>query len=132
MEKKRNLKRIINSNIAYEILDNSKAGSVTWQEGGCWILAEALSKYFNEPMYVVFNITKHRVEHFVVKHDNEYLDSLGMRTENQVIKDVLEFMSIKHKLMLIKYNSKMNTDGIIRDTETSDLLVELFNKYKIV
>ena len=70
----------------YKILDKSKASMTTWQEGGCWILADALSKYFNIPIYVVYNNTLEQVEHFIVFWGKfEYLDSDGFQSSQQLI-----------------------------------------------
>ena len=56
------LLKIIHSNGAYEILDEVDGN--TWQEGGCWILADALKMLYSDldlPVYVVF---KHELNMF--------------------------------------------------------------------
>lgn len=124
-----NIIKLLKSKKAYEILDNSNAPDTTFQFGGCWILAEALSVYYDLPIYVVYNKEKNIIEHFVVKLNTMFLDSDGIQSKKQIIQKVAEDGNYDNNdLVIIEYNEKLNSFGIIRDVEASKRLIELFEK----
>ena len=121
------LVKILKSKKAYEILDNSKAPETTWQAGGCWILADALSMlFYGLPIYAVYNSKKGIVEHLFVKVGTMYLDSDGMQSKSEMIKKISE-ESFQNKdfLEIVKFNKLLNTEGIVKDFDASKKLVEL-------
>jgi hypothetical protein len=130
--KKKEVNQIIKklkSKEAFEILDGSKAPDTTFQYGGCWILADALSMYYYDiPVYVIYNKIRNRIEHFFVKINSMYLDSDGIQTEQQMIKKVaIDDNYNIDDLSIIKYDGQ-EYDGIIRDLNASKKLVNFFNK----
>jgi hypothetical protein len=121
--------KLLKSKKAFEILDNSNAPGTTFQFGGCWILAEALSSYYNLPIYVIYNKQKNIIEHFITKLNTMFLDSDGIQSNTQIIKKIAEDGNYNiSDLYLIKYNEKLNNTYITKDTEASKKLIELFNK----
>lgn len=74
----KNLKKILNSNEAYAILDASKAGECTWSAGGCLILADALEIAFGWPVYGIFCEERDQIEHFMAKSPTGYVDFYGI------------------------------------------------------
>jgi hypothetical protein len=129
MPRKKEINVVLNklkSDEGYNILDASKAANTTFQEGGCWIFAEALSKYYDLPIYVIYNIFKRRVEHFFVKLNNMFLDSDGIQSSVEMLKKISEdgFYNI-NDLIIVKFNDKLNTSDIIRDNDASNNLLKL-------
>jgi hypothetical protein len=133
MKKTHTLKNILNkvkSKTGYNILDNSKAPDTTFQFGGCRILADAFSKHFNRPLYVVYNKKENRIEHFVVSIIRDvFLDSDGIQSEEQIIKKIKEdgFYS-DGVLEILPFENEMDTGTIIQDLEASEKLIELLKK----
>lgn len=121
--------KLLKSKDAYNILDNSKASDTTFQFGGCLILADALSIYYDLPIYVVYNKKKNIIEHFVVKLNSMFLDSDGIQSKIEIIKKVADdgIYDIMD-LDLIEYSKEMDSSDIIKDMEASKKLIELFNK----
>jgi hypothetical protein len=128
------LKGLINSKAAFNILDATEASMCDWQEGGCWILADAFSIYFNLPLYVVYNNTSKHVEHFIVHWSKyDYLDSDGFQSKETIINKVLKGIYPKiDDLEILEYKHEMETGDIVRDLKASNKLVELFKKYTII
>lgn len=121
--------KILKSKKAFDILDNANDFDISFQFGGCWILADALSLYYELPIYVVYNKKKKNIEHFVVKINTMYIDSDGIQSDTTIMKKVAEDGKYDiNDLEVIEYNKKMNSSDIIRDLDTSKKLVELFNK----
>ena len=52
----KDIKKIIRSNDAFEILDNSNCAGSDWGAGGCAILAQALNKLKGYPLYVMIGL----------------------------------------------------------------------------
>ena len=118
--------KILKSNSGYEILDNSVANGTDYQSGACWIMADALSIYYNLPVYVVFNNKENRVEHFVVRAGSQYLDSDGYQSKQELINKTKDDGFYKHNNFdVVEYKEGMNTSNIIRDISTSKKLVAL-------
>ena len=121
--------KLLKSKEAYDILDNSKAPDTTFQFGGCWILADALSIYYNLPIYVVYNKKKNIIEHFIVKLNSMFLDSNGIQSKTQIIEKVADDGGYDvMNLDLIEYNKELDSSDIIKDIEASKKLIDLFNK----
>lgn len=131
------LLNLIKSKKAFDILDSSKAPETTWQQGGCWILADALSIFYNSPLYVVFNKTLNHVDHFVVQISprDVFLDSDGFQSAKELIGKTREDIGPKHwdsEWEVVEFHDGMNTGDIPRDLEASQKLVDLFSKYQII
>lgn len=123
------LKKIHNDE-AFEILDRSKASGTTWQEGGCWVLADALVHLWGSYLYVVFNKKMNRIEHFIVKNNDEFFDSDGYQDEWDIIEKINDEQFGKYHISVydvLPYDKSMNTSDIVRDVETS---LELSNYFK--
>jgi len=121
-----NLKDALNSNEIYEILDGCDVtyGS-TPCAGGCAIIAFALSKYFNYPIYVLYNEDKGVVEHFVVKTDNDiYIDCDG--EQDDIISAFKKRENIDANIKLLPYKKDMNIGDIVIDEEAIDNMVNYF------
>ena len=121
--------KLLKTKEAYYILDNSKAPDTTFQFGGCWILADALSLYYNLPIYVVYNKKKNIIEHFIVKLNSMFLDSNGIQSKVQIIEKVAD--DGEYNIMdlgLVEYNKELDSSDIIKDIDASKKLIELFNK----
>ncbi len=120
-------KKRVKSKKWYKILDESKVSGSTFQCGGCWVMADALSMYFEVPLYVVYNETDNRVEHFVVKLNKDcFMDSEGTHSTKEMINKVIEDGFYYNKEIVIKkYNEKLNTEGLVRDLETSKIFYNL-------
>jgi hypothetical protein len=117
------LKAILDSDKAYEILDNIEGG--TWMQGGCAILAFALKQLYNYEVYVIFNTDKNTSEHFIAKDRNNYFwDYDGKHLGNEEFLDEYkEAEMIKGELKLIKWNDKIKSDGIpINHTAIAELV----------
>lgn len=126
------LKRLLNSKTAYQLLDDSNAGQVTWTAGGCWILAQALNLYLeNAPIYVVYNADKELVEHFVVKINDGYIDGDGFQDETKLIKKMIEVELVVGELEILKYDKSLNTENLIDDIGTAKELAILFEKRRL-
>lgn len=129
MKEIKTILRRTKSNKAFEILDSTEANGSDWQEGGCWILADALSEYYGLPLYVVYNKKHNRVDHFMVKIGSEFLDSEGIRSPYKLIEDMTEIYPFsKEDLEILPYDPNMETEDIVRDLEASEKLIELWDK----
>lgn len=119
--------KLLKTEEAYNILDTSKAPLTTFQFGGCWILADALSAYYDLPIYVVYNKKKDMIEHFVVKLNSMFLDSDGIQSEAKIIKKVADDgMYNTNELEIIKYNKDLNSSAIVKDLNASKKLIDFF------
>jgi len=123
----RNLKNIINSDEAYEILDQSKCGG-TWTEGGCSVLASALKKInpsFNK--VVIFNLTLNQIEHFGVETSRgTILDGDGEHSsEGAWLRFFKENEHVNGELEVMPYNSAMPRPGVLDDDQASSKLANL-------
>lgn len=80
------IKKLISSNKAYEILDADKEleGS-TWAAGGCYVLARAIHKLYGGKL-VFIKDGSGIAQHVMVKFGDKYLDSDGLQTATQKIK----------------------------------------------
>jgi hypothetical protein len=129
MQNKNTLKKILNSNEAYEILDNSKAGESTWCAGGCAILAFALNIVYGYPIYVIYDYDWKQIDHFIVKTpNNTYIDCDGEQ------KDIVSnFRKKEHyerpdvKLGILPYTQNLKNNGVPIDMEASQKLADLIN-----
>ena len=119
------LKSILDSEEAYAILDKYIGG--TWTEGGCAILAAALSKYYDFPIWVIFNPQKGTAEHFVVQVGRyKYLDYDGIHTN--MLKDFVESELIDDPPKLKPYSKGVPTSDIIINNAAANELYELFKE----
>jgi hypothetical protein len=117
-------KKILNSNEAYEILDNSNAGASTWCAGGCAILAYALNIAYGFPIYVIYDLDLNQIDHFVVKTpNNTYIDCDGEQIH--IINNFKRKERITNNLKLLKYSIELKNNGIPIDMEASKKLAEL-------
>lgn len=82
----RKLKRILETDEAYEILDMFGA-KYTWLKGGCLLLARALQRLIGDKAIIcVIADDRSPHQHAVVKYDKFYLDGDGMSTEYELIR----------------------------------------------
>lgn len=94
------LKKVLDTDEAYKILDSTAAAGSTWSSGGCGILAEALSIALRAEIYVIFNQDKGVVEHLGVRLNNgKFLDYDGPQ-KNWV-------RNFKNRELLGDYNLKI-------------------------
>lgn len=124
------LQTILNSDEAYTILDQSPADGSTWCAGGCAILAFALNKIYNYPIYVIYNVDKKVVDHFVVKtNDNKFIDCDGSHID--IIKAFRDRELVSGKLEIKPYKTDMNIADIVIDSSATNKLIRLIKGYKL-
>lgn len=123
------IKNILNSDEVYKILDNNdKTYGLTPCAGGCAVIAFALSKYYNYPVYVLYNNDKDVVDHFVIKtNENTYIDCEG--EHDDIIKSFKIRENINDDIVLLPYDKKINIGDIIIN---DDVINKLFKHFKNV
>lgn len=126
-----NIKDILNSDKMYEILDSCKATyGTTPCAGGCAVIAFALNKYYNYPIYVLYNNKKNVVDHFVVKTNNDtYLDCDG--EHQNIVQSFKSREGIKDNIVLLPYDVKMNIADMVIDNELINKILEYFKDEEI-
>lgn len=129
------IKKIVHSDAAYEILDNSNAPGSTWTSGGCAILARAINMLEGHPMYIIFNRNYKTPEHFGVKlptgkifdadgeHNSEE-EWLNFFKDNEIVR--------QGELIVIPYVEGMNIGDIMFDDNASKNLVELIKSKSFI
>lgn len=127
-----NLRKIVRTDAAFEILDNSNCAGTDWGSGGCAILAQALNKLEGYPIVVIYNLDYEGPEHFgvmtpsgtILDHDGEHKGAKAW---------VNFFIDNEHyrggALTVEYYTPDMNMNGIKFDSEASDKLAELIRSY---
>ncbi len=131
----KSLKKIVRTDAAFEILDNSNCAGTDWGSGGCAILAQALNKIEGYPIVVIYNLDYEGPEHFgvitpsgtILDHDGEHKNSkswLRFFIENEHYRS--------GALTFEYYTPDMNMDGVKFDQEASDKLAELIKNYNII
>ncbi len=129
------LKKIIRSDDAFEILDNSNCSGSDWGSGGCAILARALNILEGYPMYVIYNTKFKSAEHFGVKTPNEtFIDHDGEhKNADKWIEFFLENeIPRKGKLVVIPYDESVDITGIKFDEKASKKLSNLISGKKVI
>lgn len=128
----KNIKKIVRTDAAFEILDNSNCAGTDWGSGGCAILAQALNKLEGYPIVVIYNLDYEGPEHFgVMTPSGTILDHDG---EHKGAKPWLNFfVNNEHPregaLTVKEFTPDMNMNGIKFDSEASDKLAELIRSY---
>lgn len=131
----RNIKDIVRSDAAFDILDSSNCAGSDWGAGGCAILAQALNKLEGYPMVVIYNLDYEGPEHFgvitptgsIIDHDGEHKNSkawIKFFMENEIPR--------KGGLVVRYFTPDMNMNGIKFDDEAADKLAELIRNYKMI
>ncbi len=129
----KNLKKIVRTDAAFDILDSSNCSGSDWGAGGCAILAQALNKLEGYPMVVIYNYDYEGPEHFgvmtpsgsIIDHDGEHKSSKSW------IKFFVENEHPREGALSVKYfTTDMNLNGIKFDDKASDRLAELIKNYK--
>lgn len=129
----KNIKKIINSDAAFEILDNSNCPGTTWMEGGCAILAQALNKLEGYPMYVIYNKKYKGPEHFGAKTPTgSIIDGRGEHKNEHawLIDFIKNELPREGELIVVPYSKDMNMGGVEFDEQASLKLAELIKNYK--
>lgn len=120
-----NLKKIIRTEEAFDILDKSNCSGSDWGSGGCAILAQALNKLTKYPIYVIYNTKHNSAEHFGVKTEKgTFIDHDGEhKNEESWVNFFLENeMPRSGDLIVIPYNKNVNIEGIKFDNKASEEL----------
>ncbi len=131
----KDIKKIINSDAAYEILDSSNSAGSTWTSGGCAILAKALNTIYNYRIYVIYNRNFRSPEHFgVMTPTGSIIDADGEHSSSD---EWLQFfkeneMPRAGELIVYPYASGMKMGEIKFDQEASDSLAELIKNQQII
>lgn len=126
----KNIKKKVNTEAAYEILDNSTANNSTWTSGGCFILARALNILTGYPIIAIYNNKYKSAEHFGVLGNNGYIiDADGdFATKDSWIRFLVDNEHPREgELVAIPYYDGMGMDGIPIDEDAS---VQLANYLK--
>jgi hypothetical protein len=125
---KKSIRTIIDSDAAYEILDNSGADGGTWCSGGCAILAFALNLAYGFPVYVIFDYDYNQIDHFGVKTPNgAYIDCDGLQHDwlrNFKRKEL--YQTPNKKIGILPYTKDLRMTDIVIDMEASKKLAQLF------
>ena len=124
--KKRDLKAILGTQEAYDILESiSGCQDCTWAAGGCAILAYALNIITGYPIYVIYNYHDNQVEHFVVKTPTgTYIDGDGEQRDLLRNFRRRDFWFPEKRLGILPYKKGLNIEDIIVDMEGSKRLAE--------
>ena len=126
------LKRVLDSKAAYAILDSAIPSGVTWMQGGCAILAQALHKVFGYPVYVVYNNLLNQAEHLVVEvapgkyMDYETIDAGREYTKEEMLSG--ELFERLPNLSLIPFRPDINFTDIIFDDKASEAIAKLIKE----
>jgi hypothetical protein len=130
--KSRDLKKILNSNEAYSILDSSPGAGGTWTAGGCCILANALKEYCpGGEIHVVFNEEWGQAEHFVYKTKQGYIDGAGIHSAPVLMRQMKELEGIKQRISIKPYQRGMRAPGVPCTRQTAHKLAELFKHKRL-
>lgn len=131
----KNIKKIIRSDDAFEILDNSNCSGTDWGSGGCAILAQALNKLEGYPIVVIYNLDYDGPEHFgvitpsgaILDHDGEH------KTSRAWVRFFIENEQYRGGALTVNYYTPdMNMDGVKFDQKASDELAKLIDSYKSI
>lgn len=131
----KDIKKIVRSNDAFEILDNSNCAGSDWGAGGCAILAQALNKLKGHPLYVIYNNSFESAEHFGVKTPRgTFLDHDG---EHYSEDDWIRFFIDNEKprggeLSVVPYDESIDIEGIEFDDKASFELAELIKSHEAI
>lgn len=88
---------------AYSLLD--RYGLESWSAGGCAVLAQALSRLTDSPVYVLVDSRTGQAEHFVVRIGNAYVDSDGAYSGAGIVAKFEELEGLS--VVLRKANQKL-------------------------
>lgn len=133
----KSLHKVIRSDDALKIVDET-GYSLDWDEGGCWILADALITYFKDiygfecELYVIYNDTLKRIEHFIVKFTKyEYLDARGLESSYKKIENIKEvqFLYPEWQYEVIKYTPDLDSGDIIMNKKISNKLADYLKSF---
>lgn len=131
----KNLKKIIRTDAAFEILDNSNCAGSDWGSGGCAILAQAINKIKGYPIYVIYNINFKGAEHFGVKtHSGTFLDHDGEHLNEKAWISFFKKNELPRKgdLTVIPFIQGVGMEGVKFDNKASDELAELMKKQNVI
>lgn len=131
----KDIKKIINSDAAYEILDNSSCEGSTWTSGGCAILAQALNILEGHPIYLIFNRNFRTPEHFGIKLPSGSIFDADGEHKNE--ESWLDFFKKNEsprlgELIVMPYVNGMDVGEIIFDEKAAVELADLIKNKKIV
>lgn len=132
----KNLKKIIRTDAAFDILDSSNCAGSDWGAGGCAILASALNKLSGYPMYAIYNVGFDGVEHFgVMTPSGSILDHDGEHRNADTW--LLHFKKFEHprsgKLIVVPWGDKVLKLGEVKfDEEASERLADLIRKNALI
>lgn len=131
----KNIKKIVRTDAAFEILDNSNCAGTDWGSGGCAILAQALNRLGGYPIVVIYNLDYEGPEHFgvitpsgtILDHDGEHKNSSSW------LRFFIDNEHYRSGALTVKYYTpNMNMDGVKFDSEASDKLAELIKNYNMI
>ncbi len=124
-----NIKKILSTKEAYDILDDSNAKYTTWLAGGCKILADALNMVYYSEIYVIYNKKKNVIEHFgVLNDDGNIIDGDGVtKTPKKWLKNFSKNELVElDDLTIKKYiPNEHKESGIQTDVNASKKLADL-------
>jgi len=131
----KNLKKIVRTDAAFDILDSSNCAGSDWGAGGCAILAQALNKLEGYPMVVIYNLDYDAPEHFgVITPSGTILDHDGEHNNSKTWLNF--FVKNEHPregaLTIRYFTPDMDMNGIKFDSEASDKLAELIKTHSII
>ena len=129
----KDIKKIVHSDEAYNILDNSSCEGSTWTSGGCAILARAINMIEGYPIYVIFNRNYKTPEHFGVKlPDGSIFDVDGQhKNENSWLNFFIKNEIVRPgELVVLPYIDGMDMGDVIFDDKASIQLANLIKNRK--
>jgi hypothetical protein len=119
------LKSFLDSEEAYALLDRR----LTWNAGGCWILAEAVKKWIG-PGAELFAIGTVRVpvHHVVVRVGDTYIDGDGAQSRTELLRK-METMEFMREPKLTKLDRRLaRKGGIVCPNVSVTKLTELIRR----
>lgn len=131
----KNIKKIVRSDAAFDILDNSSCAGTDWGAGGCAILAQAINKLEGYPMVVIYNLDYDGPEHFgVMTPDGNIIDHDGTHRNSKAwLRFFLENEHPREGALTVKYfTPDMNMNGIKFDDKAATELAELIRQQSAI
>jgi hypothetical protein len=115
------LKRLMCSNEAFDILGDI----VSWNSGGCWILAEALRRFIGDQATIVA-IADDRCQHqhIVVKVGNLYYDADGESNEGRLLHRWMDYERLRNP-RIVGFDPELAADLEIPCEE--ELVTQVYN-----
>ena len=125
------LKKFVNSDRSYEILDASKAKDSTWLAGGCKILADAIESSVGGDQVVLYRAGNNHIQHYAVRIGDMYLDGDGVSTRRALLDRWKKAEGIPDVRIAKSSEAKslgLIEKGIVSDPEASQKMADMLKE----